>query len=282
MKTDGTIACWGRNSDGESSPPSGSFASVSASMWYTCGVETDGSLKCWGGRVIAQSSPPDQPNATPTPTPTPEPPSLGTPELEARLHSCGVEDRDPHVDSETGIGHYEPGDVIRLSARVRDDSLRDDILNVNFLNPSTLSVTFEFMASDNSSLGELTAETKVAKNTLLDYDDYELVQRVSAGSEHLPEGTTTVRCTLWHTAASQQNPSPVLQDHSDRDGGTGNGIVTVMDGPVHARRLIDTRHFYIFHSSDAASDWAMDVSISPSTGATSRMENPDGYSRTPE
>ena len=150
---------------------------------------------------------------------------------------------------------------------VRDESLRDNLLNINQLNPSTLSVTFEFFGSDNSSLGELTAETKVAKNTLLDYDDYELVgQRVSAGSEHLPEGTTTVRCTLWHTAASQQNPSPVLQDHSDRDGGTGNGIVTVMDGPVHARRLIDTRHFYIFHSSDAASDWAMDVSISPSTG----------------
>ena len=131
-----------------------------------------------GNLRIRSVGSPNQTGATPTPTPSP--PTRAHLNSKRNYTAAGWKDRDPHVDSQTGIGHYEPNDVVRLSARVRDESLRDNLLNINQLNPSTLSVTFEFLGSNNSSLGELSAETKVAKNTLLDYDDYELVQRVSA------------------------------------------------------------------------------------------------------
>jgi hypothetical protein len=45
---DGTVECWGNNSDGQSTAPSGTFKQVSAGNWHTCGVKTDGSIACWG------------------------------------------------------------------------------------------------------------------------------------------------------------------------------------------------------------------------------------------
>ena len=44
----GTIACWGANTYGQSTPPSGTFTSVGTGGMFTCGVKTDGSLLCWG------------------------------------------------------------------------------------------------------------------------------------------------------------------------------------------------------------------------------------------
>ena len=265
VKTDGGAACWGDDEYGELSPPSGTFTSVSAGLWHTCGVRTDGTVACWGRSVIAQSSLPNQTDVPPTPTP--EPPGLGTPELDAQLLSCGVEDRDPHVDRQTSIGHYEPGDVVRLSARARNDSLTA-FPGVK----STLSVTFEFFGSDNSKLGELSSETDLrAGLQLVGTDDYELVRRVTAGGEYLPSGTTTVRCVLRYTRPSplllNQSPTPVLQDYTGRTGGIDNGTVVATEGPVHARRLIDRRQAdALFNSSSDASEWAVDVSISPYSG----------------
>ena len=43
---------------------SGSFASVSAGVFHTCGVRTDGTVECWGsnedgdGNVVGQATPP--------------------------------------------------------------------------------------------------------------------------------------------------------------------------------------------------------------------------------
>ena len=51
VKSDGTVACWGRNSYGESTPPSGRFESVSAGEYDTCGVKSDHSVTCWGEYV---------------------------------------------------------------------------------------------------------------------------------------------------------------------------------------------------------------------------------------
>ena len=48
IRTDATLACWGKNDDGESTPPSGTFSSVSAGGDHSCGVRTDGTLACWG------------------------------------------------------------------------------------------------------------------------------------------------------------------------------------------------------------------------------------------
>ena len=50
VKTNGTVACWGNNGDGQSTPPSGTFTAVSAGLFHTCGVKTDGTVACWGNR----------------------------------------------------------------------------------------------------------------------------------------------------------------------------------------------------------------------------------------
>ena len=48
VRADGSVACWGDNRGGQSRPPSGSFSSVSAGGSHTCGVRADGSVVCWG------------------------------------------------------------------------------------------------------------------------------------------------------------------------------------------------------------------------------------------
>ena len=87
VKTDGTLACWGDNSQGRASPPTGTFTQVTAGLptylrdpvgrhggvlggrhvgqatppggtftqvsagdFHTCGVRTDGTLACWGNQ----------------------------------------------------------------------------------------------------------------------------------------------------------------------------------------------------------------------------------------
>ena len=48
IRTDATVACWGKDDDGESTPPPGTFSSVSAGGDHSCGVRTDATLACWG------------------------------------------------------------------------------------------------------------------------------------------------------------------------------------------------------------------------------------------
>jgi hypothetical protein len=45
---DDTVACWGNPADDRTLPLSGTFASVSAGGDHTCGLRTDGTLACWG------------------------------------------------------------------------------------------------------------------------------------------------------------------------------------------------------------------------------------------
>ena len=66
VRVDGSVACWGRDSEyGLLSPPEGEFASVSAGDWHTCGVRVDGSVACWGSNLSAllefggQATPPE-------------------------------------------------------------------------------------------------------------------------------------------------------------------------------------------------------------------------------
>ena len=59
MRTDGSVACWGWDEDGQATPPAGEFSSVSAGEFHTCGVRIDGSVACWGRDVEGQASPPD-------------------------------------------------------------------------------------------------------------------------------------------------------------------------------------------------------------------------------
>ncbi|WP_040667689.1 MBG domain-containing protein, partial [Nitrolancea hollandica] len=68
IKTDGTLACWGFNSDGQAAPPDGSFTQVSAGFYHTCGVTTSGRWSCWGRNNSGQSTSPGAPTITTEPS----------------------------------------------------------------------------------------------------------------------------------------------------------------------------------------------------------------------
>ena len=57
--TSGEVACWGRNANGEATPPEGTFRQVSAGLFHTCGVKTDGEVDCWGWDDDGQATPPE-------------------------------------------------------------------------------------------------------------------------------------------------------------------------------------------------------------------------------
>ena len=57
LKTDGAIACWGLDEQGEASPPEGEFSYVSAGRQRTCGLKPDNSVLCWGYRMNGVISP---------------------------------------------------------------------------------------------------------------------------------------------------------------------------------------------------------------------------------
>ena len=58
LKADSSIACWGADDDGQATAPTGSFGSVSAGGGHACAVETSGSVACWGANEDGQATPP--------------------------------------------------------------------------------------------------------------------------------------------------------------------------------------------------------------------------------
>lgn len=56
--TDGTLACWGRNQDGQATPPAGQYVDVAASTDAVCAIDTLGRLNCWGRDLRGQIDPP--------------------------------------------------------------------------------------------------------------------------------------------------------------------------------------------------------------------------------
>ncbi len=58
VRPDGSVVCWGYDGHGEASPAAGTFASVSAGTHHTCGVRRDGWISCWGYGGHGQSRPP--------------------------------------------------------------------------------------------------------------------------------------------------------------------------------------------------------------------------------
>lgn len=59
IKTDNTVACWGNNNDGQSSPPAGVFTQVTAGRLHSCGVRTGGRVTCWGNNEYNQTASPE-------------------------------------------------------------------------------------------------------------------------------------------------------------------------------------------------------------------------------
>ena len=48
MRISGRVVCWGSNQDNQLDAPEGSFITVSAGVWQTCGVLVGGDIRCWG------------------------------------------------------------------------------------------------------------------------------------------------------------------------------------------------------------------------------------------
>ena len=59
VRLDGSVACWGSDRKLQATPPEGEFASVSAGSDHTCGVRVDGSVACWGDDGFGKSTPPE-------------------------------------------------------------------------------------------------------------------------------------------------------------------------------------------------------------------------------
>ena len=60
LRSDGTVACWGRNNRGQSRSPEGIFRSVSAGGEHSCGLRTDSTVSCWGDDKYRQSQAPSE------------------------------------------------------------------------------------------------------------------------------------------------------------------------------------------------------------------------------
>ncbi len=58
VRTAGTVVCWGSNSFGKATPPSGAFRTVTAGLDHSCGVKSSGSVACWGNNTSGQANPP--------------------------------------------------------------------------------------------------------------------------------------------------------------------------------------------------------------------------------
>ena len=50
LRADGSVACWGRNGDGQAPPADveGDFVAVAAGYYHSLALRADGSVACWG------------------------------------------------------------------------------------------------------------------------------------------------------------------------------------------------------------------------------------------
>ena len=51
----GTARCWGSDRYGQSTPQTGTFDSISAGKFHTCGLRQDGTVTCWGDNSYGQA-----------------------------------------------------------------------------------------------------------------------------------------------------------------------------------------------------------------------------------
>ena len=49
VESDGTLACWDNNENGQATPPTvGTFTRVRSGWSHTCAIKRDGTVICWG------------------------------------------------------------------------------------------------------------------------------------------------------------------------------------------------------------------------------------------
>ena len=60
LRSDGSVVCWGSDTQGQSTPPEGErFTAISSGFSHTCGLREDGTVSCWGSDTRGQSTPPE-------------------------------------------------------------------------------------------------------------------------------------------------------------------------------------------------------------------------------
>ncbi|MCI4567896.1 PxKF domain-containing protein [Lysobacter sp. CFH 32150] len=59
LRSNGTVACWGKNDHGEATPPPGHFIALTAGRDHSCGLRDDGRPVCWGSNADGQSTVPE-------------------------------------------------------------------------------------------------------------------------------------------------------------------------------------------------------------------------------
>ena len=60
IQMDRVARCWGRNDEGQSTPPADlQFQQFAAGRRFTCGMRTDSYLECWGADDDGETSPPN-------------------------------------------------------------------------------------------------------------------------------------------------------------------------------------------------------------------------------
>ncbi|XRB17901.1 hypothetical protein RI054_16g77460 [Pseudoscourfieldia marina] len=59
LRSDGTIACWGHNGDGQAPPDgvAGDFVAIAAGSTHSLAIRRDGSIACWGANDDGQVPP---------------------------------------------------------------------------------------------------------------------------------------------------------------------------------------------------------------------------------
>lgn len=59
IRTDGGLACWGDDTWGQASPPSGTFTDIAAGRMTLCAIRSGGELVCWGRGLYGAAEPPE-------------------------------------------------------------------------------------------------------------------------------------------------------------------------------------------------------------------------------
>jgi alpha-tubulin suppressor-like RCC1 family protein len=57
IKANGTIACWGDDTYGQATPPTGAFMVIGVGADHACGYRDTGTLVCWGRNDAGQATP---------------------------------------------------------------------------------------------------------------------------------------------------------------------------------------------------------------------------------
>jgi hypothetical protein len=59
LKSDGSISCWGCNTNGQHNSPEGSFVAIDSGMTHTCAIDQAGAVSCWGSNTSNSLNAPD-------------------------------------------------------------------------------------------------------------------------------------------------------------------------------------------------------------------------------